>query len=845
MIAVCLRRFFGQILCTLAIAFLCNNSSADDVTRRQADGQPLAANARRLLQTLESLGASLEASRRDDISKAISAEDGVELQTLLDPVVLFVIEINPELRVKVKRGPGDPVLQQGGYTPVVIKVINDATLARRLNISSPQAGAVYGGAAEGILLRQAQTELKRNENTNRERRFLDVEIFDQSPMTAKLSGLNVEYALSLIHCSEAGTREATIAFDVGEGTQDLGFRSEIPVLFSVRQAIPVKLAIRDSDGRPTTARLEFRDLHGRVYPPQAKRLAPDFFFQPQIYRKNGDLVNLPPGEFTLESSRGPEYVRQVRKITIDESAEDDQVPSDAKLTVDLQRWIDPADSGFYSGDHHIHAAGCSHYDNPTQGVAPADMFNQVKGEGLNVGCVLTWGPCFDHQRNFFSPTADSISEPQTLLKYDLEISGFGSAALGHVCLLNLQNQTFPGSDGTSTQGWPTWTVPVMRWAKEQGGVTGYPHSALHVDAKQAAARLMHILDANLDGTLSQDETQGHLLPEKFSEIESDRDGILSESELQRSADRAADQLPNYAFPAMDGGGAMEIFVSTSEGVCDFISAMDTARIPEWNTWYHLLNCGYPLKLSGETDFPCMSSRRVGQGRVYVQLGKVTDVDFSAWCAGIAAGRSYVSDGYAHATSFTVNGKAPGTDDVKLTELAPVVIETSVAFAPEQPRAVAYGTLLPPSGNRMVGDTVNLHAPRDTGFVVGGERLVEIVVNGQVAASQKVPADGKQHDLRFEVPIDRSSWIAVRQFPQLHTNPVNVIVQQQPIRASRGSALWCAESVRLLWKNRNRFIAESERLAAREAYERSLQQFLTRARDAVGVEDLVVQNRSLE
>ena len=93
---------------------------------------------------------------------------------------------------------------------------------------------------------------------------------------------------------------------------------------------------------------------------------------------------------------------------------------------------------------------------------------------------------------------------------------------------------------------------------------------------------------------------------------------------------------------------------------------------------------------------------------------------------------------------------------------------------------------------MVGDTVNLHAPRDTGFVEGGERLVKIVVNGQVAASKKVPADGKPHDLRFEVPIARSSWIAVRQFPQLHTNPVNVIVQQQPIRASRGSALWCAE-----------------------------------------------------
>ena len=848
MLTVSWRRIFGQFLNVLAIVVLGSNLNfADDVTRREADGQPLAANVKRLLQALDSLGAPLEASRREDISKAVSAEDGVALQTLLDPVALFVIEINPELRVKVKRGPGDPVLQQGGYTPVMIKIINDATLARSLNISSPQAGAVYGGASEGILLRQAQTELKRNENTNRERRFLDVEMYDQSPMTAKLSSLNVEYALALIHCSEAGTREATIAFDVGDGTQDLEFRSEVPVLFSVRPAIPVKLTIRDADGQPTTARLEFRDLHGRVYPPQAKRLAPDFFFQPQIYRTDGDVVLLPPGEFTLESSRGPEYVRQVRKVMIAESGERSGVspPVQAALEVKLQRWINPAESGFYSGDHHIHAAGCSHYDNPTQGVTPADMFNQVKGEGLNVGCVLTWGPCFDHQRNFFSPTADTISEPQTLLKYDLEISGFGSAALGHVCLLNLQNQTFPGSDGTSTQGWPTWTVPVMRWAKEQGGVTGYPHSALHVDAKQAAARLLQNLDANQDGALNEEETRGHLLPEKFNAIESDRDGRLSESELQRSADRAADQLPNFAYPAMDGGGAMEIFVSTSEGVCDFISAMDTARIPEWNTWYHLLNCGYPLKLSGETDFPCMSSRRVGQGRVYVQLGKMQDVDFSAWCAGIAVGRSYVSDGYAHAPSFSVNSKAPGTEDVVLSAPASVVIETSVAFAAEQPRAVAYGTLLPPSGNRMVGDTVNLHAPRDTGFVTGGERLVEIVVNGQVAASQKVPADGKPHDLRFEVPIERSSWIAVRQFPQLHTNPVNVIVQQQPIRASRGSALWCAESVRLLWKNRNRFIAESERAAAREAYERSLQQFLMRAGDAVDVQDLVVQELSLE
>ena len=59
--------------------------------------------------------------------------------------------------------------------------------------------------------------------------------------------------------------------------------------------------------------------------------------------------------------------------------------------------------------------------------------------------------------------------------------------------------------------------------------------------------------------------------------------------------------------------------------------MDTNWILEWNCWYHLMNCGFPLKVSGETDFPCISGGRVGQGRVYVQLGKIENIDFRTWC----------------------------------------------------------------------------------------------------------------------------------------------------------------------------------------------------------------------
>ena len=781
------------------------------------EGQPLGANVRRLMAALRYLGTPISDEVSRNLDKAISDQAADRIQTLLDPHVVAAVSLNPEVRVKVVRGPGKAELQQFGFTPVIIKVSNQSTVTRRLNIFSPQEGAVYAGASELTLERQAQTELSENENSDGRRdRFLTVEMFRQPPLTPNLSGLEVEYVLALFSSSESGKREATLAFDVGGGTQDIGFRGEVPVLFAIRPALKVPLEIVDENQRPTTARLTFRDREGRVMPPQPKRLAPDFFFQPHIYRHHGETVLLPPGEFDLTYSRGPEYIEKKRKITVSDSP-----AQPGPIHIALERWIDPGNYGYFSGDHHIHGAGCSHYTSPTQGVRPQDMFRQVKGEGLNVGCVLTWGPCFDFQRRYFSPLADDVSEPLTVLKYDLEISGFGSAALGHVCLLNLKDQTYPGSEGSKDKGWPTWTVPVMRWTKEQGGFTGYPHSALHVNPESASERMMERLDANEDGAIDLEEAKEALMPSPFDVLDRDNNGTLDDDELVRGIEIASHKLPNLVVPEMNGAGAMEIFVSVAEGVCDFVSAMDTARVPEWNTWYHLMNCGFPLKLSGETDFPCMSSRRVGQGRVYVQLGKGVTLDYAAWCAGLAEGRSYVSDGYAHALEFAVAGQVPGPQGVRLDRAGEVEVRARVAFAAQVPRAVAYGQVEPGAGRRMVGDTVHLHADRTDELVDGGERLVELVVNGRVMKETRVPADGNTHSLRFDVPINHSSWVALRQFPQLHTNPVVVAVDGEPIRASRDSARWCREATELLWKNRHGNIAEAERSEARKAYDRAI------------------------
>src|SRR5688572_18071630 len=272
------------------------------------DGQPLAANVQRIIETLDQLGAPLPKTLRGDLIAAGKARNARRLQELLDAHVLLSVHINPESRVKVARGPAHATLQQAGYTPVLVKVANESGSTPRLRIGSPQSGPVYAGMSKLSGERMQQHHLRENENVERRTdRFLELEMFTSPPMSAPLSGLEAEYAIGLIYSTEAGRREATLTFDVGQGTQDLGFRAEVPVLFDVKPAVLVTLEVRDHDGTPTTGRFQFVDSQGHVFPPQAKRLAPDLFFQKHIYRSDGETVLLPPGEFTMFHGRGPEY----------------------------------------------------------------------------------------------------------------------------------------------------------------------------------------------------------------------------------------------------------------------------------------------------------------------------------------------------------------------------------------------------------------------------------------------------------------------------------------------------------------------------------------------------------
>ena len=94
-------------------------------------------------------------------------------------------------------------------------------------------------------------------------------------MKRELSGLEVEYRILSLYSRDAGKREARVAFNVGQGTQDIGFRNDVDMLFTLRPSVDVTLRVKDVDGKPTTASFLIRDGAGRTYPSQAKRLAPD------------------------------------------------------------------------------------------------------------------------------------------------------------------------------------------------------------------------------------------------------------------------------------------------------------------------------------------------------------------------------------------------------------------------------------------------------------------------------------------------------------------------------------------------------------------------------------------
>jgi hypothetical protein len=756
-------------LAILLLGFVLRAPAAELPRVRNVELQPLAAQAQRVAEALQLLGAPLSEEDRKTLKDAAADKDparGVDsLQAVLDRHCLAGVEISGPTKplsgpvLRVQQGDARPELAEQGWRVFLVKVHNTISLDNaELRIDSPNALPMTQRSSS-----RPDPRVVSIGEVNK--RFLSLLTFSGQPLLRHLSGLEVEYRIVQIYCREAGRKEATLTFNLWRDTdKQRPFRSSepLPVVFDSAPAVLVRLQVRDydgqsrRDGQPIVAAFTFADSRGQIYPSPSRRLAPDFNFHSQVYRADGETIALQPGTYTVTYTRGPEYLVLHKTIT---------VPATATHTeaFDLKRWVHPAARGWYSGDHHIHAAGCSHYESPTEGVTPEDMMRHLLGEDLNVGCCLSWGPCWYHQKRYFEGRVHPLSTASHLLRYDVEVSGFPSSHCGHICLLRLRQQDYPGTK--LINDWPSWDLPIFKWAKTQGAVVGFAHSGWGLDplGPQAPTR----------------------------------------------------ELPNYLVPKMNGIGANEYLVDVVHGMCDFISTVDTPSVWELNIWYHTLNCGYRCRISGETDFPCIYGERVGLGRSYVHLdGKV---QFDDWVEGIKQGRCYVSDGKSHLLDFSVNGLEVGlkNSEVRLSEPGKVTVRAKVAALLEpKPTPATEKIRKSPLPVKPYWD---LERAR-----IGDTRKVpvEVIVNGKAVKDKEIVADGSEQEVSFDVPIERSSWVCLRILPSSHTNPVFVLVGDKPIRASKRSAEWCLQAVDQCWQQKRPNIRPAERAEAEQAYNKA-------------------------
>jgi hypothetical protein len=754
----------------LSLLFVPTAHSADLPKVTKVARQPLAAQARRVAEALQRLGsplpeadhkAILAAATDKDVDRAVTT-----IQTILDKRCLVGLHIEQaaggakKVVLRLQKGPAKPELAEQGWRVFLVKVFNPLERdGLEVRVASPNAAPLTRRST-------SKPDPKVVSVGEVGKRFLELMMFNDQPLVRQLSGLEVEYRIVQIYCRDAGRKEGSLSFSL---TGDKGPKvpeaasDNLTFLFESAPAVLVRLRVRDHDGesvrdkRPVMGAFTFTDSLGRIYPSPSRRLAPDFNFHFQIYRADGETIALQPGTYTVAYTRGPEYLVKRKTITV-------PAGSTHTETFDLQRWVHPARKGWYSGDHHIHAAGCSHYESPTEGVTPEDMMRHILGEDLNVGCCLSWGPCWYHQKRYFEGKVHPLSTANHLLRYDVEVSGFPSSHCGHICLLRLREQDYPGTK--LINDWPSWDLPIFKWAKSQGAVVGFAHSGwgLNVDTRE---------------------------------------------------------LPNYIIPPMSGIGANEYLVDITHNLCDFISTVDTPSVWELNIWYHTLNCGYRCRISGETDFPCIYGERVGLGRSYIHLaGKLR---FDDWVEGIKTGRCYVSDGKSHLMDFTLNGLGVGLkkSEVRLEKPGTVEVKATVAALLEpKPTPATEAIRKRPLDQKPYWDIERSR--------IGTTRKVpvEVVVNGLPVAKKEILADGKEHEVSFTVPIKVSSWVCLRILPSSHTNPVFVLVDGKPIRASKKSAEWCLAGVDQCWKQKVKGIRPGERAAAQKAYDHAREAYRT-------------------
>jgi hypothetical protein len=263
-------------------------------------------------------------------------------------------------------------------------------------------------------------------------------------------------------------------------------------------------------------------------------------------------------------------------------------------------------------------------------------------------------------------------------------------------------------------------------------------------------------------------------------------------------------LPNQLSSSVDEGTG-DYVMSVAHDAVDFITvgAGDFSR--ELNLWYHSLNAGFRTRIIAE--MPCTAAEAPSMNGV---RSNIQSVSISQSRRTLFSNDMAVSDRRAAIHEFKVNGRAPSNEtgsEVRLPSAGSVVVSASLAV--------------------LLDERQHDDAESRSGWNVENARIsdlrlvnVEAVVNGRVAATKTVAADGSEQKIEFSLPIQQSSWVAIRIKGAAHTNPVFVLVDHMPVRASRASVEWIMRSLLESYEAANPRWSQKESANARAAYEYS-------------------------
>ena len=233
----------------------------------------------------------------------------------------------------------------------------------------------------------------------------------------------------------------------------------------------VRVRVVDELGELTAARLYVQASDAKGYAPRGE---PIFYYplepggrREAFFVAVGEAeFDVPAGDLQLTVVKGPEYRLSSKRVVVESDGA-------ADVTLQLDRWTNWNQRGWYSGENHFHANYLgSYYQRPAQSLA------WLKAMDLNAANMIVANAqgAFVHDKEFFAGELSPLSTERHFLYWGQEYRN--SDPLGHMGFLNIKRLVPPsytsviGSD--SPHDFPLNTMAAIR-AREQGGLVTYMH----------------------------------------------------------------------------------------------------------------------------------------------------------------------------------------------------------------------------------------------------------------------------------------------------------------------------------------------------------------------------------